>query len=138
MKRIVLLLAVFLVFFSCATKIGSTDPQEVINTWAKGLEEKNLSMIMSTYWPEAEAVYIDPEGNEQVNSGSDAIREMQKGTTENEDFSLDVWHHEAVLKVRGDKADCTVKVQAGEFTMTNILELEKRDGRWGIIRQVIK
>lgn len=138
MKHIAFLTMVLFILFACATPVGGDSPQSVIDTWAKGLEEKNLKLIMSAYWPEAEAVYIDPAGNETVNSGADEIRDMQRGSTENTEYDLDVWRHVAELNVRGDEATCHIKVIAGEFTMTNILELEERDGRWGIIRQVIR
>jgi len=139
MKRAGAILIVFMILGSCVSgTVGYTDPQEVVDTWARGLREKNLKLLMSTYWQDAETAIQGEGGSWQVFSGSSEIEKMQRGTTDNPDIQLNIWTHTAELKVRGDKATCDIKVEAGELVITNILELEKRDGRWAITRQVLK
>ena len=139
MKRLLIIAIVAVMLISCATGTGDyPDPQQVVDTWATGLREKNLDRLMSAYWPEAEVVIKGEDGSEQVFSGLKEIKDLQRGTTDNPDIILDIWTQTAELKVKGDTAVCSIEVHTGDFIIINVLDLEKRDNRWGIIRQVLK
>ena len=58
----------------------STD--RLVKNWAHGLEEKDIDVLMDTYWPEAEFTFIPPEGDQMLVSGSEGIRSVQMGSME--------------------------------------------------------
>ena len=142
MKRIALLVLSSLTVLACVTTPASPpqDANDVVALWASSLEGKNLDALMSTYWPDAVLVNLTPDenGEQQTMTGSDEIREMQKGVTENPDIQAVVRLDSARREMVGDKAVYTIEVDAAGLAITDTLKLEQRGGEWRIVYQTLE
>ncbi|MBN2049549.1 MAG: hypothetical protein JW760_03835 [Spirochaetales bacterium] len=139
MKRSIIILVVLACLLSCVTSLGNwSDPQSVVEVWSRGFREGQIRTVMSAYWSEATAAVIDASGREQNFTGNKEIKVLMKKLLENRAEGDQVYLQVAELKSWSDVATCTLKIQTKSLQAAILLELEKREGRWGIIRQVIK
>ncbi len=139
MKKAVLSTLVSLFIVSCvsgpSSYVESTD--KVVNNWARGLEEKDIDTLMDTYWPEAVFTFIPPEGEKNITSGSDGIRDLQINNMKNP-AKVTVRVDTAKLEKTGSTVTYTILVELPDLAVTNSLELENRNNEWRIINQVVK
>jgi len=137
MKKIVFLMAAVLVLFACVTAppAGKTEIEELMERFMSGLKGENIDVLMSTYWPEAEMVIKMPDGTVQEFSGIEQIKKVQLGGFQDPNRQV-LEFSEPEGEIRGNNAGYRFVVHVPRLRVLNTFELVRRDGQWGIIRQV--
>jgi hypothetical protein len=139
MKKVVFLILAGLLPLACVTAPppGELETEQLMDRFITGLGEENIDVLMGTYWPEAEMVMIQPDGNELHFNGIEEIRKLQlEGFQDPARRNLKFGTPEG--EVQGSSATYRILVQAPAAQVMNRFELARRDGRWGIIRQVLE
>ncbi len=139
MKKVAVLILAVLLPLACATAPprGEPETEELMDRFMTGLREENINVLMGTYWPDAEMVMIQPDGNELHFNGIEEIRKLQQeGFQDPARRNLKFGTPEG--EVQGSSATYRILVQAPAAQVMNRFELTRRDGRWGIIRQVLE
>ncbi len=139
MKNLIVLFLIGFVLFSCVSGSISNEPSidGVVENFAYGLENKDIDTLMNAYWPEAVFTFIPPEGEKMILTGSDAIKDAQKGNMESP-AEVVVRLDTAKSEKYGMNVTYTIFVESDDLVLTNILEFEKRNNEWRIIKQVVK
>ncbi|UCF99059.1 MAG: BMP family ABC transporter substrate-binding protein [Spirochaetaceae bacterium] len=137
MKKIVGLILVVLVPFGCVTAPSpeETQVEELMERFMSGLKEENIDVLMTTYWPEAEMVIKMPDGSVQEFSGIEQIKKVQLGGFQDPNRQV-LEFSEPEGDIRGSSAGYRFVVHVPGVRVLNSFELVRRDGKWGIIRQV--
>ena len=105
------------------------------------MEQKDIDMYMSTYWPDAEKVIVRPNGEDIHISGMDAIRANEKKAFE----QSPIFHNfdeycfsEPERAIVGSKATYIRHIEGRGLHLINQYDIVCREGEWRIIRQVIE
>lgn len=137
MKKPLIILATVLLICSCATTGGGGSPiDQTLNNFGRGLENRDIDLLMTAYWPEAVFEFIEPDGSPYFTEGQDAIREGQLAWFDNP-MKLSVHTDKVIIKEDGNLLVCHVPVEFPDGILMNILELEERQGEWKIIYQIV-
>jgi hypothetical protein len=140
MKKIIFLILTVLVPLACITAPPSKVPEidELMELWITGLREENIDVLMSTYWPDAELVMVQPDGREQHFHGHDEIERFQLEGFHQPGSFRDLNFSKPEGEIRGNSATYHVHVEAPGVRLVNHFELIRRDGQWRIIHQILE
>lgn len=140
MKKTVFLILAVLVPLACVTAppLGAPEIDELMERWTTGLREENIDVLMSTYWPDAELVLVQPDGKEQHFNGNDQIERFQLEGFQQPGSFRDLNFSKPEGEIRGNSATYHIYVEAPGMHLVNNFELIRRDGQWRIIHQVIE
>jgi hypothetical protein len=112
----------------------------VVHRWITGLYEEDIELLMSAYWPEAEALGLGTQDEgAQLRQGREAIREMQLSAFEHPahhdlhivEVDREVERTSAVIRLH-------VVVPDLDLTILNTLEFQRRGDEWKIIYQTVE
>jgi len=140
MKKILAIIIGSLILSACTTSSDSTEnvTDQIVRDFARGLETGNIELLMSAYHDDAELIFVDSEGNNNITSGSGEIRTAQQANFEQDMYPekvlIDTWKKE----VSDDVITYKVIVSFDIFQFMNTLELTIIDNNWGIIRQKVE
>jgi Ca2+-binding EF-hand superfamily protein len=139
MKKLAILILVVLVPLGCVTapSTGETEVEELMVRFRTGLGEENIELLMSTYWPEAQMVIKLPDGTTQQFSGIDQIREVQLGGFGDPNRQI-LGFSDPEREILSNSATYRIITHVPGMRVSNSFELTRRDGRWGIIHQMVE
>jgi len=141
MKRVLGIVFMLSILCACISSPSGSGagPDDVLGNWARGLEGRDLDLLMSAYWPDAEMVIKNPDGPENVFNGIDEIRQQQQTTViDNPESKISVWLELDEEKINSVTVIRTLTVQVEDFRVINIMTMEKRGRDWKIIQQTIE
>lgn len=145
-KNFLFTLAVFLAL-ACTTASAADVPkaQREIDALMErnrtAMEQKDIDMYMSTYWPDAEKVIVRPNGEDIRICGMDAIRANEKKAFEQSPIfkNFDEYSFsEPERAIVGSKATYIRHIEGRGLHLINQYDIVRREGQWRIIRQVIE
>lgn len=145
-KNFLFALAVFLIL-TCTTASATDAPEAQLEIDAlmernrTAMEQKDIDMYMSTYWPEAEKVIVRPKGEDIHICGMDAIRAQEEKAFEQSPIfrNFDEYRFsEPERAIVGSKATYIRHIEGRGLHLINQYDIACRDGEWRIIRQVIE
>ncbi|UCF96212.1 MAG: hypothetical protein JSV89_13610 [Spirochaetaceae bacterium] len=140
MKKVIFLILTALVPLACVTTPPSKAPEidELMERWITGLREENINVLMSTYWPDAELVMVQLEGEEQHLHGHDEIERFQLEGFQQPGSFRDLNFSKPEGEIRGNSATYHIHVEAPGVQLLNRFELIRRDGQWKIVHQILE
>ncbi len=147
MKKSLLFALAVLFALACATASAADVPkvqQEIDAMMTRNrtaMEQKDIDMYMSTYWPDAEKVIVRPNGEDIHISGMDAIRANEKKAFEQSPIFKNFGEYrfsEPERAIVGSKATYIRHIKGRGLHLINQYDIVCRDGEWRIIRQVIE
>ena len=139
MKKIIILILVILVPLGCITAPSpeEMEVEELMDRFRTGLGEENIELLMGTYWPESQMVIKLPDGTTQQFSGIDPIREVQLGGFGDPNRQI-LEFSDPEREILSNSAAYRIITHVPGVRVLNSFELTKRDGKWGIIHQMVE
>ena len=141
MKRVLVLLSISLMLFSCATVTppkGAADGSaalEVMEIWSEAVRTEDLDLFVSTYWEDAVREILPFGGDSAVIRGQAAIAENQMGYFER--FDLSGFRLPEDREIRMEDGRVPILRYMYEGGRVEEFRFESRDGQWKIINQII-
>ena len=143
MKKIALFLLIAVIPLACVTAPPGEDTEArraldgLMEHWQAALRDENIDALMEVYWPEAERVILQRDGEEIVLRGHDQIREQQIDVFERSEGLGELNYMGPEREFHGDSAAYHYDVEGPRIFFVEHFEFVRREGRWAIMHQVI-